>query len=319
MRAILLSAALGTCVPAALGQLIVANDQSTASGPRSIYHIDVTTGVATPIYTSSDASSAAWGMAYDPATNTLYWNNGGILYRSPFSLSGLTPTAMGQLTFNSTNTNYVGLAWHNGQLLGTRNIATEAVYSIDLNTLSATLIWAYNTAFDFGGLDADATTSRLFGLSDTAPAGSVRGLYEIDLNAQTTTFLAGYPGTETDIDGLAVHDGKAYYVSDGPNTVQAEFYIYDIATGTQIGSLPSPFTGSGTFSAAAFIAEGGPACYANCDGSTTPPILNVADFTCFLTKFAALDPYANCDGSTIPPVHNVADFTCFLTKFAAGC
>jgi hypothetical protein len=63
----------------------------------------------------------------------------------------------------------------------------------------------------------------------------------------------------------------------------------------------------------------GGVCYANCDGSTTPPILNVADFTCFLNKFAAGDPYANCDGSTTPPVLNVADFTCFLNKFAAGC
>jgi uncharacterized membrane protein len=61
------------------------------------------------------------------------------------------------------------------------------------------------------------------------------------------------------------------------------------------------------------------ACYANCDGSTQPPILNVADFTCFLQKFAAGDPYANCDGSTQPPVLNVADFTCFLQAFAAGC
>jgi choice-of-anchor B domain-containing protein len=60
-------------------------------------------------------------------------------------------------------------------------------------------------------------------------------------------------------------------------------------------------------------------CYANCDGSTAAPILNVADFTCFLTKFAAGDPYANCDGSTVEPVLNVADFSCFLTKFAAGC
>jgi hypothetical protein len=64
----------------------------------------------------------------------------------------------------------------------------------------------------------------------------------------------------------------------------------------------------------------GPAeCYANCDGSTVEPILNVADFTCFLSKFAAGDPYANCDGSTTEPILNVADFTCFLTKFAAGC
>jgi hypothetical protein len=61
------------------------------------------------------------------------------------------------------------------------------------------------------------------------------------------------------------------------------------------------------------------ACYANCDGSTTDPVLNVGDFTCFLQKYAAGDPYANCDGSTTDPVLNVGDFTCFLQKYAAGC
>ena len=61
------------------------------------------------------------------------------------------------------------------------------------------------------------------------------------------------------------------------------------------------------------------ACYPNCDASTASPILNVADFTCFLTKYAAGDPYANCDASTAAPTLNVADFTCFLTKYAAGC
>jgi hypothetical protein len=65
--------------------------------------------------------------------------------------------------------------------------------------------------------------------------------------------------------------------------------------------------------------EVSPLCYPNCDSSTVPPILNVADFSCFLGKFAAGDPYANCDGSTVPPVLNVADFSCFLGKFAAGC
>jgi len=64
----------------------------------------------------------------------------------------------------------------------------------------------------------------------------------------------------------------------------------------------------------------GPApCYANCDGSSVPPILNVSDFICFQTKYAAGDPYANCDGSTAPPVLNVNDFVCFLNAFAAGC
>ncbi len=60
-------------------------------------------------------------------------------------------------------------------------------------------------------------------------------------------------------------------------------------------------------------------CYANCDGSTTTPVLNVLDFSCFLNKFGAGDPYANCDGSTTPPVLNVLDFSCFLNKFGAGC
>jgi serine protease AprX len=67
------------------------------------------------------------------------------------------------------------------------------------------------------------------------------------------------------------------------------------------------------------VLAGGASCYANCDGSTAEPILNVADFTCFLNKFAAGDPYANCDQSTAPPILNVADFSCFLNKFAAGC
>jgi hypothetical protein len=60
-------------------------------------------------------------------------------------------------------------------------------------------------------------------------------------------------------------------------------------------------------------------CYANCDGSTVAPVLNVGDFTCFLQRFAAGDAYANCDASTVPPVLNVGDFTCFLQKYAAGC
>jgi hypothetical protein len=56
-----------------------------------------------------------------------------------------------------------------------------------------------------------------------------------------------------------------------------------------------------------------------CLAATAAPILNVADFICFINKFAAADPYANCDGSTVPPTLNVADFICFTSAFAAGC
>jgi probable HAF family extracellular repeat protein len=79
---------------------------------------------------------------------------------------------------------------------------------------------------------------------------------------------------------------------------------------------PTTFAGAQPFVAIL----GGPApCYANCDQSTAPPALNVADFSCFLQRFAAGEPYANCDQSTSIPVLNVADFTCYLQRFAAGC
>jgi hypothetical protein len=69
-------------------------------------------------------------------------------------------------------------------------------------------------------------------------------------------------------------------------------------------------------------------CYANCDHSTTPPVLNVEDFVCFINEFAnglALSSaqqivhYANCDNSTTDPVLNVEDFICFIDQFAQGC
>ena len=69
-------------------------------------------------------------------------------------------------------------------------------------------------------------------------------------------------------------------------------------------------------------------CYANCDQSTVPPVVNAGDFTCFLQQFSAAvllsgaqqqTHYANCDGSSIFPQVNAGDFTCFLQKYAAGC
>jgi trimeric autotransporter adhesin len=69
-------------------------------------------------------------------------------------------------------------------------------------------------------------------------------------------------------------------------------------------------------------------CYANCDGSTAEPALNVDDFMCFINEFAGgmslphnqqVEHYANCDESTTAPVLNVDDFTCFINGFAGGC
>jgi hypothetical protein len=60
-------------------------------------------------------------------------------------------------------------------------------------------------------------------------------------------------------------------------------------------------------------------CYANCDGSTAAPILNVDDFVCFINLYTAGDERANCDGSTEPPVLNILDILCFHAAYRAGC
>ncbi len=59
--------------------------------------------------------------------------------------------------------------------------------------------------------------------------------------------------------------------------------------------------------------SGLPPCYPDCNDDR---LLNLADFGCFQTSFATLNPYADCNGDTIL---NLADFGCFQTKFAIGC
>ncbi len=70
-----------------------------------------------------------------------------------------------------------------------------------------------------------------------------------------------------------------------------------------------------------FVINGtvGSACAANCDGSTTVPVLTANDFQCFLNNYAAGLSSANCDGSTAVPILTANDFQCFLNNYAAGC
>jgi hypothetical protein len=107
-------------------------------------------------------------------------------------------------------------------------------------------------------------------------------------------------------------------IVDPPNTY-AVWIARDInEQGTVAATIAHKVTGE-SFGALLIPVNQPTACYANCDNSSAAPTLNVADFTCFLQRFAAGDTYANCDQSTTQPTLNVADFTCFLQQFAAGC
>ncbi|MBL9032512.1 MAG: hypothetical protein JNM80_12505 [Phycisphaerae bacterium] len=75
-------------------------------------------------------------------------------------------------------------------------------------------------------------------------------------------------------------------------------------------------------------------CYANCDNSTTAPVLDANDLICFNIEFAcatgdcASTPQTleeqirhccNCDGSTTAPIFTANDLVCFNFAYAAGC
>lgn len=246
MRTLLLAASLCLLTTAVQAQLIVGTDDSPVN---TIYHIDVNTLVATPIYAGPFES---WGMAYDGATNTLYWNNGATMYSATYDINGLNPVELGDVMYNNAVRTLTGLTWRNGMLLGTPNTTTEAFYEINPVTLEATQLWVYPSAdYDFGGLGVDVTSGRLFAVSDdTSPIGN--GLFEIDLGGQSATRIAPHPAGETDIDGLAAHNGLAYLVTDQPG----DFYVMDVGSGQVVGTIPAPWTTSEVFSAAAFVPEG---------------------------------------------------------------
>jgi hypothetical protein len=86
-------------------------------------------------------------------------------------------------------------------------------------------------------------------------------------------------------------------------------YTIDLTTAQQT------FRFAGNYNGLVFL-QTAPACYANCDNSTGNPALNVNDFVCFQSRFAAAEPYADCNHDN---ALNVNDFVCFQAAFAAGC
>jgi subtilisin-like proprotein convertase family protein len=188
-----------------------------------------------------------WGAAFDEINNILYFNNGATLYEWPV---GGTINTLGTIVDEGATTqSMVSLAAYGGHLYGTKNIANEAVYMIDLDTLVATVYIDYEDAdYDLGGLAVDQTTGQLYATNDdVTPHGS--GLFRINMNG-TGTLIAPYPDGQTDIDGLSIGiDGRAYLVTDEPGSI----YVYDLATAVYLTPLTNPWTTSEVFSAGAWI------------------------------------------------------------------
>jgi hypothetical protein len=242
-----------------------------------------------------------------------------------------------------------------GAIIATGDDASVPFFSSVTNTLmpSANMFASTNgvvssvqfTAFSNTALPAASAGRAMFPLwddlfADPSQNGAVlhQGLTENGINVHIVQWdnVRLFGGTATGRFQVKIFES-------GPVLIQ---YIYDNVAfasngaGATIGyqaagtpgsqlqySLNSATVPSGTI-LSIISSGGGGACYANCDGSTVAPILNVEDFTCFINEFASaqslppaqqVNHYANCDGSTIAPVLNVEDFTCFVNAFAQGC
>lgn len=141
-----------------------------------------------------------------------------------------------------------------------------------------------------------------------------------DLDARPASPGGGDSGP-FEMDWCTIDGGGAMYLVGGVGA--AAFSLGSTAGQPDAGVMSAPPGGAGGFTLSGGFWPGTdtePAhCYANCDGSTTPPVLNVSDFTCFVNLYAAGHASANCDGSTVAPVLNINDFICFQQRFAVGC
>lgn len=238
---------------AAHAQLIAANDQTSPF--RQIWHVNVSNGAKTLLYQGGTEANA-WGMTYDPGSNTLFWNNGGSLYKAAYSIAGITPSLIGSLNVGGSSANVTGMGFDTstGKLVGYRSVTAPGFYEINTTTAAMTLINATPASTDFGGLDYDVASGAFYALNDgTGLSG--RGIYKIGsiYGVPSYSLLGGYPAGETDIDGLGVGGGKAYMVND---TSAQGIYVFNLGTSAYDPSLPSPFTGTnGIFAAGAWIPE----------------------------------------------------------------
>jgi hypothetical protein len=274
--------------------------------PGNLYRVNQSTGNATLIaFTGTDRLNAAAADAGGAILASRTRNPSvGTDFNALIRIDAATGAGTTIANYGLLN-DLRGLAFGAGGVLyGVRDASlSDELVRIDPGTGAVTLIGAVGRT-DIQGLTA-TDTGELYAVGVTGTGGS---LHRIDPATGLGTIVLANLNAGQDVQALEWETGTSAWVA------RASLRRIDLVTGT-----PSIIGAMGPSDVRGLAAVRPVGCYANCDGSTVPPVLNVGDFTCFLQRFAAGDSYANCDQSTIPPVLNVGDFTCFLQRFAAGC
>jgi hypothetical protein len=318
MSARVLLAAVGALASGASAQVVygVSNGYGTASLNR-IYQINPANAQLTnivPITVPGHTVSNALSIAANPLDGSL-WT---ILRTTPIGgaparrLATIDPSTGVATIIGTLSDDFSYLAFRaSGVLYGVTGdgaATPETLYTINTSTAAATLVFPLGNGAD-GEVIAFGGDGLLYHSS-----GNLTALFEsVNVDTQLVTPIGS---TFSEMLGIGFHPGSG--VMYGSNLV-SELFTINLATGAR--TLVGDMTGQlGTSANNRGFAVVQPVlCYPNCDASTTPPVLNVLDFNCFLNAFSAGASYANCDHSTTPPVLNVLDFNCFLNAFSAGC
>lgn len=251
----------GILASPANAQLVVGQDQTLGH----LWVIDLNPGGTGTRQLVSGSTANIYGLAADNANNILYWSDGGSsLYKATMAPTGtLTPELVGSFNIGGTNvTSMVGLAYDStaAALYGYRNSSTtgpEGFYSIDVNTAACTLVHQVPaTGVEFGGFDYNPVDDSFYACTDSAGAPfASTDVYRFPkpIDSNTAVFVTSYPGTDSDIDGLAVGNNKLYLINDNNSPpVGGGHYVYDLATNSFEADIPFTWSSTGAFSGGAW-------------------------------------------------------------------
>lgn len=208
-----------------------------------------------------------------------------------------------------------GLAISGGILYGSYagGTAEDGLWTIDMNTLAATLVYAFSDSVS--GIDADPNTGTIYGVND-----STGNLVEID-PAGSMTVVNAYPAGQVDIDGLAVgNDGRAYLITDEPGS----FYVFDFGVGDYVTPLTNPWTSADTFSGGAFIDSGPPAAPGiavdKSPASQNVTTNGIASFTITVSNTGNVDlANVNVSDPLVPACDNAVGTLAISATVSYGC
>jgi hypothetical protein len=215
----------------------------------------------------------------------------------------LGATLMHGLEYNPSDDTLYGVA-----PTGPGPIAT--LYRVNPATGAATVIANVSTTGNFN-LAYDSTVGVMYAAEIFS-----QNLYKLNLSTGAVTLIGsfgapGMPFPQVGC-GMAFDPVLGLFATDNTGIAGQANLLYKINTATGAATLVG-ITATANLLGLAFV----PApCYANCDASTSNPVLTANDFQCFLNRFAAGESYANCDGVGGLTAN---DFQCFLTAYAVGC